>query len=175
MTTNKKLSAHFSASEFRCKCGCGREDINTTLVVMLEKLRDALNAKAIIVSSGVRCPQHDKAVGGSGNGMHTLGGAADICAQKQDGSFYTSLTICEQAERIGFNGVAVIDDTYAHVDIRGIIKYVNNHWFGDERDSSKVFKTFKGLGERIAADPSKTINAIIEIEDHKYSGLLSEI
>ena len=77
---NTQLSAHFNAKEFRCKCGKVHAfSISNELVDKLEKLYAALNCSKIIVTSGYRCHTHDKNVGGSGTGQHTLGNAADIC------------------------------------------------------------------------------------------------
>lgn len=107
--------------------------------------------------------------------MHVLGGASDIRVQKQDGSFYSAFTICREAEKIGFTGIAYIDEESAHVDIRGTIPYANNHWFGNE-SNNKIYTTFANMGEPIQTNNSsqKEIHAIIEIEGHKYSGLLTE-
>lgn len=121
------ISPHFHALEFQCKCS-GKHDfpLDTALVEKLEKLYTALNCSAISVSSGYRCVQHDKAVGGSGTGQHTLGKAADICCYGQDGKPIVSYLVCCAAEDVGFSGVARINDSYTHVDVR------SGHWFGDE-------------------------------------------
>lgn len=121
------ISPHFHALEFQCKCS-GKHDfpLDTALVEKLEKLYTALNCSAISVSSGYRCVQHDKSVGGSGTGQHTLGKAADICCYGQDGKPIVSYLVCCAAEDVGFSGVARINDTYTHVDVR------SGHWFGDE-------------------------------------------
>jgi hypothetical protein len=41
------LSAHFSRSEFACKCGCGFDDVKPDLIEALEALRAILNALSI--------------------------------------------------------------------------------------------------------------------------------
>lgn len=133
-----------------------------------------MDAKAIYVTSGLRCKKHNQSIGAGSVSMHILGGASDIQVQKKDGSFYSVLTICECAEKIGFSGIAVIDDITAHVDIRGIIPYENNHWFGNERTGAN-YQTFKGLGEKIETKTDREIKVILEYEGHKFSGLLSEM
>ena len=122
-----QISPHFKACEFQCKCS-GKHDfpLDTALVEKLEELYTALNCSSINVSSGYRCVQHDKAVGGSGTGQHTLGKAADICCYGQDGKPIVSYLVCCAAEDVGFSGVARINDRYTHVDVR------SGHWFGDE-------------------------------------------
>ena len=127
---NTQISAHFNAAEFRCKCGKEHDfEISTELVEKLEKLRAALNCSSINVSSGYRCVAHDKNVGGSGTGQHTLGNAADICCIGQDGQPISSKVVCCKAQDIGFTGIANITAayTYTHVDVR-----LGKKWYGDE-------------------------------------------
>ena len=122
-----QISPHFKACEFQCKCS-GKHDfpLDTALVEKLEELYTALNCSSINVSSGYRCVQHDKAVGGSGTGQHTLGKAADICCYGQDKQPINSKLVCCTAADLGFSGVARITDTYTHVDVR------TGLWYGDE-------------------------------------------
>lgn len=125
-----QLSPHFNISEFRCKCGKEHETLNNPeLIDKLEKLYAALNCSKIIVTSGYRCAAHDKTVGGSGTGQHTLGNAADICCYDQDGQPISSKVVCCKAQDIGFRGIANITAAYqyTHVDVRP-----NGKWHGDE-------------------------------------------
>ena len=72
------ISEHFSTTEFRCKCGkCAQKDVALYLVWALEKVRYSID-KPIIVTSGIRCPAHNAAIGGAKNSKHMLGMAADI-------------------------------------------------------------------------------------------------
>ena len=124
---NKQLSPHFNVSEFCCKCGKEHSTlIADELIDKLEQLYTALGCSKIIVSSGYRCAAHDKSVGGSGTGQHTLGKAADICCYGQDGKPIVSYLVCCAAEDVGLSGIARINDSYTHVDVR------SGHWFGDE-------------------------------------------
>lgn len=138
-----KLSEHFDKNEFRCQCGCGGENPSPKLIEMLEKLHDLMGAKAIIISSGYRCPSYSVKVGGYRNDAHTCNIAVDCCVKKPDGSYYTSSDIAEAAERVGFEGIGIIDDTYCHLDTRGYNSYVNSHWFGDERTGNDYISTFQ--------------------------------
>lgn len=125
-----QLSPHFNVQEFRCKCGQSHDIlISEELIEKLEKLYAALNCSKIIVTSGYRCEQHDKNVGGSGSGQHTLGNAADICCYGQDGQPISSKVVCCKAQDIGFTGIANITAAYqyTHVDVRP-----NGKWYGDE-------------------------------------------
>ena len=125
-----QISTHFNVKEFRCKCGKEHEILlNTDLVDNLEKLYAELKCSKIIVTSGYRCANHDKAVGGNGTGQHTKGNAADICCYGQDGEPISSKTVCCKAQDIGFSGIANITAAYiyTHVDVR-----TGSKWYGDE-------------------------------------------
>ena len=129
-TDNTQLSPHFNAREFRCKCGKEHDfQIDDELITKLEALYAALNCSKIIVTSGFRCVAHDKSVGGSGTGQHTLGKAADTCCYGQDGQPISSKTVCCKAQDIGFTGIANITAAYiyTHVDVRS-----GGKWYGDE-------------------------------------------
>ena len=129
-TDETQLSAHFNAKEFRCKCGKTHDtEINPNLVTNLEKLYRALSCSKIIVTSGYRCSNHDKAVGGNGTGQHTKGNAADIICYGQDGSIISTKKVACKAQDIGFRGIGNIDSTYTaiHVDVR-----TGGKWYGDE-------------------------------------------
>jgi zinc D-Ala-D-Ala carboxypeptidase len=125
------LSTHFSKSEFSCHCGkCGGmiDKLDMKLIAALEALR--LCVGPIIVNDGVRCPAHNKAVGGvqerinkrtgkpiAGSGsQHLYGRAADIRSPK-----LTPEQLAAEAERIPEfkNGGIGIYKTFVHVDVRG--------------------------------------------------------
>lgn len=56
---------HFSAAEFRCKCGCGAgiERMHPDLLMMLDELRDRAGIP-LVLSSAYRCEAHNRKVGG---------------------------------------------------------------------------------------------------------------
>ena len=125
-----QLSPHFNAREFRCSCGKSHGTlIASELVDNLETLYTALNCSKIIVTSGYRCPEHDKAVGGTSSGQHTKGTAADVCCYGQDGQPISSKTVCCKAQDLGFGGIANITSSYqyTHLDVR-----TGYRWLGDE-------------------------------------------
>lgn len=169
-----KLTAHFDSAEFDCKCGCGGNKTKIELVNKLEELRDLMGASAVLVNSGYRCPVNSVRVGGSATDGHVCGIAADIRVKKPDGSSYTGEQIAEAAERLGFSGIGIISGDSCHVDIRNDQNYSNSHWFGNEMTGDNFVKTFqKGTvfpGEK--SKKSKQVTLIID--DHTYSGLLTE-
>lgn len=131
-----KLSPHFSASEFRCKCGCGQIKIDTVLIDTLEKLFPALDLGKINVVSGYRCAKHDKAVGGRGAGSHVEGYAADVRCYYKDGSRVPSSVVALTLERmghkygIGYRCGGVADSAgNIHIDTKP------RKWYGDESRS----------------------------------------
>ena len=142
-----QLSPHFNAKEFRCKCGKEHElSIADELITKLEKLYEALDCSKIIVTSGYRCVTHDKNVGGSGTGQHTLGNAADICCYGQDGQPISSKTVCCKAQDIGFTGIANITAAYiyTHVDVRTGKKWYGNEVHGNNSVTDDFYKYFGG-------------------------------
>lgn len=77
-----KLSEHFTREELACRCGCGRigrwPKRLKELVMRLEKLRRLSGDMHVKITSGYRCPKHNKAVGGVDGSYHTLDMAADV-------------------------------------------------------------------------------------------------
>lgn len=141
------MTAHFSRREFTCKCGCNTNIVAAELVNKLEKVYDYLSntadgVTAIIVTSGYRCPKHSVNVGGSINDAHTKGIAADVYAVKKDGTRWGAFSLAAVAEKIGFTGIGIIDNTAVHMDIRNNSNYVNPHWFGNEITGDNNVKTF---------------------------------
>ena len=71
---------YFKKSEFACKCGrCGGfpAEPREEMVRLADKIRAHFGAPAHVVS-GLRCPAHNKAVGGKANSQHMYGEACDI-------------------------------------------------------------------------------------------------
>ena len=127
--SNVRLSPNFVSSEFRCKCGKNHSTlISTELVNGLQRLVGVLGASKAIITSGYRCSNHDKAVGGNGYGMHTRGLAADVIFYDKAGKPISSKLVSCKAQDLGFHGIANIDKSYryTHLDVG------ERKWFGDE-------------------------------------------
>ena len=71
------LSSNFSRAEFACQCGCGFDTVDVELLLILQTMRDDLNA-TVTVTSACRCLAHNANVGGAENSQHTKGRAADV-------------------------------------------------------------------------------------------------
>ena len=149
------------------------------LVDKLEALYTALNCSKIIVTSGYRCPDHDKAVGGTSSGQHTKGTAADVCCYGQDGQPISSKTVCCKAQDLGFGGIANITAAYqyTHLDVR-----TGYRWLGDEvNGNSTVTEDFyKYFGIKKATETTSILKGIdvsycqnkIDWDAAKASGLV---
>lgn len=72
-----KISAHFSREEFACQCGCGFDTVDAKLLEVLEVIRQHYKCP-VKITSGCRCEQHNKNIGGADKSQHVQGRAADI-------------------------------------------------------------------------------------------------
>ena len=63
---------YISRNELKCHCGCGANRMDIRLVKILDDIRKYYN-KPIILTSPVRCINHNKTVGGTNNSWH-IGG-----------------------------------------------------------------------------------------------------
>ena len=106
-----RLSQHFLANEFRCK-HCRELRIDAQLIIKLEELRQAIGDQPIVVTSGYRCPVHNKAVGGVANSQHLQGKAADIYVNGMN-----CRDLAHWARKVGFSFVKVYPGRI-HVDVR---------------------------------------------------------
>ena len=131
--STEQISPHFNVQEFKCKCGKTHDTlVSEELTEKLEKLRDSLNCSKIIITSGYRCPEHDRNVGGTGSGQHTKGKAADFVCYDKDGNAISSKLVCCKAQDLGFTGIANITANYdcTHGDVRSSGKWYGNEVYG---------------------------------------------
>jgi hypothetical protein len=105
-----KLSQHFVSKEFACH-HCGETKVNIELIIALEKLRSLVNAP-IVITSGYRCPLHNKVVGGARNSQHKYGNAVDI---KIKG--YSPAQVARLAKKCGFTWTKTYS-SWTHIDVR---------------------------------------------------------
>jgi uncharacterized protein YcbK (DUF882 family) len=101
---------HFKKSEFTCRCGCGKNNIDQSLVSRLDEVREIFGAP-IVISSGCRCEKHNAAEGGVHDSAHVLGLAADIRVTDSAVRFHLLSILMHRFERIG------IAKTFIHVDV----------------------------------------------------------
>lgn len=133
--TNKtKLTKNFAINEFACKGSgcCSTVKIDSELAAKLQKIRDHFG-KAVTITSGYRCPTHNKAVGGATNSYHVQGMAADIIVKG-----VSPAEVAKYAESIGMLGIGQYSN-FTHVDTRSD-KY---YWI----DGKGAVSTFGGKAE----------------------------
>lgn len=110
---------YFTRAEFRCPCGkCGGFPVepDEKMVRTVDEIRAKLGKPIGIVDSdgsGVRCPEHNKAVGGVATSYHLKGMAADLhCATA------TPAEMKKAAEAVmGKTGGIGLYDWGIHVDV----------------------------------------------------------
>lgn len=102
-----RLSPHFDSDEFACR-HCGRSEVTDELVMRLERLR-AIVGRPLVVVSGFRCPQHNRAVGGAKRSRHLSGEAADL---------EVGYARVSEAAHAGFLGIGAKRGWATHVDVR---------------------------------------------------------
>ena len=72
-----EYKGYFKKEEFDCKCGCGTNNMNPEVMVMLFNARTYANMP-FKINSGARCETHNKKEGGSATSSHLKGVAIDI-------------------------------------------------------------------------------------------------
>lgn len=77
-----RVSPHFTLREFQCSC-CGRVMLAPSLLCLLEELRE-LRGRAVVLTSGYRCREHNEKVGGAPRSLHMAGRAADIAVPRDE-------------------------------------------------------------------------------------------
>ena len=103
---------YFKKSEFRCKCGCGADDMNETLIRVADRVREHFG-KAITVSSGRRCSTHNSRVGGVSNSRHLSGKAMDFSVSGKSATQVLEYVQKQPEIRYAY----AIDSGYVHMDV----------------------------------------------------------
>jgi hypothetical protein len=108
------VGRHFDRSEFACRCGCGRDGVDPALVSALDELREYLS-RPVVITSGVRCEGHNRAVGGPPESAHLRGLAADIRVDSsgERHEVISAIFALDVFRRIGMAG------EFFHVDLDG--------------------------------------------------------
>jgi uncharacterized protein YcbK (DUF882 family) len=105
------MSNHFKETEFACKC-CGVTKVNPKLLSLLNVIREELD-EPIYITSGYRCPKHNKECGGKPKSQHMLGNAADIHVKSMNPKqLYTLLE-----GKFNIQGMGLYP-TFVHIDVR---------------------------------------------------------
>jgi len=106
------IAPHFNLSEFACPC-CQKVMIHPLLLLKLMALRDVLE-RPVFITSGYRCSNYNRKVGGVANSYHCIGMAADI--QVKD---INLIELLAYAEEIDFSGIGFYEKKhFLHLDVR---------------------------------------------------------
>ena len=110
------ISPHFREAEFDCNhCGKHGDLISKELLDVLEDVRARFKA-SVTINSGVRCDQHNKAVGGASNSRHKVehADAADIVVQDVAPSKVHSYLTSTYPGKYGIGKY----NSFTHIDVR---------------------------------------------------------
>lgn len=107
---------YFKKEEFACKCGLHCDGFpvepKSKLVTVADRVREHFGNPAI-VSSGVRCEQHNSNVGGVANSRHMAGKAMDFCVIGETAKEVLAYAQAQPEIRYAY----AIDQNYIHMDI----------------------------------------------------------
>lgn len=107
---------YFSRHEFACKCGryCNGFPVepNRLLIEQADMVREHFGAP-MFVSSGVRCAQHNRNVGGVDGSRHKSGKAMDFRVEGKSAN--TVLKYVKTLPKIRY--AYAIDGSYVHMDV----------------------------------------------------------
>ncbi len=106
-----QLSPHFWREEFACACGCGFDTVDCETLRICEEVRK-FTGKPVTVTSGCRCSEHNKAIGGAAKSKHVEGRAADL--QVEDPSAVYKYLDSKYPDKYGFG----LYTTFVHIDTR---------------------------------------------------------
>jgi uncharacterized protein YcbK (DUF882 family) len=109
-----KLTRNFDSTEFACPCKKCGGNITLEFARKMQELRDACGF-ALPISSGYRCSDHNKKIGGAPSSRHMYGTACDISTIGMTG--IQILQILEHARHLNFTGFGLAS-TFIHLDTR---------------------------------------------------------
>lgn len=106
---------YFKRAEFCCPCPrCGGFPVEPeeTLIHLADQVRGYFGRPAVI-SSGVRCTEHNREVGGVANSRHLRGKAVDFCV-----SGFSAASVLDYVGKLPEIRYAyAIDQNYIHMDV----------------------------------------------------------
>lgn len=106
-----KISDHYTRAEVACKCGCGFDSMDVETLRVADEAREFEGAP-ITPSSGCRCPNHNRNVGGSSKSYHVQARAMDL-PSRNPVALYNYLND-KYPNRYGLG----LYDSFVHIDTR---------------------------------------------------------
>lgn len=136
------VSKNLSVIEFQCHgvgC-CNTVLIDTDLVDIVQGIRDHFG-QPVTITSGYRCPVHNRNVGGETASRHSdpRAHAADIVVKG-----VAPRTVAQYAESVGIKGIGLYetaaDGYFVHVDART----AKSFWYGQAQAPRSTFGAYTG-------------------------------
>ena len=121
---------HFKVSEFTCKCGCKKNNIDQRVIDMAETIRLALGVP-VKVNSGCRCEKHNAKVGGvkkkydkagkliSKGSNHIYGLAADLSCSLGAVKMFETVKKLHAEGKLPDLDYCIRYKTFIHIDCGG--------------------------------------------------------
>ena len=106
-----KIPELFKDNEITCNCGCGLMPDKRTME-RLYALRLIYN-KPVVITSGARCANYNKKIGGSEASQHVQGKGFDLAIPPAD-----EWEVVRIAQSVGFKGIGLNNNRFIHVDDR---------------------------------------------------------
>ena len=152
---------YFTRQEFACKCG-GRygngctgfpDTVKWNIVRSLEQIREHFG-KPITINSGLRCKEHNSAVGGVYNSYHMIGQAADFIVSGVSNS--TVVAYCQSS--LPEYKYAYTEGSYVHLEVHKKYGTINDDGTIDPGNGAGGGSTggSTGGGTTIPSNPGST-------------------
>ena len=147
------LSPNFKSTEFDCHGNgcCSTTQIDEKLIEYAQNIRNHFN-KPVTISSGYRCPVHNKNVGGATGSRHGKGQAADIIVKDTKPA-----AVAQYCESIGILGIGLYetdaDGYFVHIDTRT----TKSFWYGQAQEKRDTFggSVIEPMPEEVKLDISQ--------------------
>lgn len=131
-----KLSTNFTLAEFTASDTAERLRIDNSLppemlnaaqntAEMMEKIRAVLGDNAIIVTSGYRCPELNRAIGSSDTSDHLKAAAVDFKCPSFGAPKDIALHLADKIDSLGIGQLIHEYESWVHVSTRRPSKDVN--------------------------------------------------
>jgi len=114
----------FEAKEFKCMCGCGLNNMTPVFLWRLQQCRTEAGVP-FVITSGSRCKEYNKKVGGHPNSSHLTGEAADILIKNGCARY----KILNAAFAVGF----------LHIGVGKNFIHLGHPFYGNQNNERKVW------------------------------------
>lgn len=121
----QSIAPNFTRKYFACGCGCGFDTVDTSLLFVLQLLRDEIELP-VYLNSGSRCEDYNAKIGGASHSQHLYGKAADIHFGRQYPIPEAAILLDSFLPNLG--GIGVYDH-HLHLDVRAsVARWPHSFW-----------------------------------------------